>query len=275
MSQVIVTCKSCNNQFTGTFCNVCGEKVINQDDRKLKYFLSEFINAITFADNKLWRTLKNILISPGQYSLDFVDGKRRGYMKPISIFFLANLVYFLIPIFSTFNTNLAIQTTYVMHKDVAKKMVEQEITERGMSFKEYEEIYDRKTTELSKLFLIIMAVFIALFFWPIHYGSQHNLIADHLTVGLEVMTFIITYCTIILSILLYLISLLGPNLLSDAIMSSLNLALLIYFIARIEYMFYGFRGIRLIFNTFLCISSILISLYMYRAFLFFITFWSL
>ena len=268
----IVTCKSCANRFSGAYCNVCGEKVINDDDRKLKHFLGEFINAITFADNKLWRTLKNIIISPGRYSLDFVEGKRRGYMKPISMFFLANLLYFLIP---HFNTSLNIQTNDFLHSNVAEKLVQQEVAERGISLENYQSQYDTKTTELSKLLLIMMAIIIAIIFWIIHLGSRHNLIADNLTVGLEFMTFIIIYGTLSTSAILYLLSFFGLNLLSDAIMSSLNLILLTYFIARTEYTFYGFRKLRLVLNTFFSLTAIVISLYMYRAFLFFATFWSI
>lgn len=269
------TCKSCERQFTGNYCNHCGEKVINQEDRKLKYYLGEFINALTFADNKLWRSLKRLLINPGKLSKDFVEGRRRAYMKPVSIFFLANLVYFLFPFINTFTTNLEIQTVAFSYSELADQWVNEKVEERNISYEEYADSYDAKTAELSKLFIVAMASILSMFFWPIHIGSKHNLIADHMSAGLEVMSFVLIYCLELIAIVLLLIKFLGANLFSDFVITSISLLMLTYFFARMEYTFYGFRGIRLIVNTVLCLVSVVLTLEIYRGLLFFITFWSI
>uniref|UniRef100_UPI00404B5B8D hypothetical protein n=1 Tax=Fulvivirga sp. TaxID=1931237 RepID=UPI00404B5B8D len=62
MSSPKITCQSCGNEFYGGYCNTCGEKVIDQEDRKLKYLFSEVFNSFTFADSKLLYTLKVMLI---------------------------------------------------------------------------------------------------------------------------------------------------------------------------------------------------------------------
>lgn len=251
--------------------------MIRQEDRKLKHYLGEFINAMTFADNKLWRTLKTILISPGKLSLEFVEGRRKNYMKPISIFFLANLIYFFFPFINTFTTNLHIQMHGLPYSAVVEKWVDEEVAERGVEFKDYERAYNIKTTELSKLLLTIMATLIGIFLWPIHIGSKRNLLADHMTLGQEVMTYLLIYCLQFVGGLLLLASFIGMNFnhLSDKTMSIISSLMLLYFFARAEYKFYGFRGARLVVNTLLSFVIVIIVLFLYRALLFFITFWSI
>jgi hypothetical protein len=268
-------CISCGNDFKGLYCNVCGEKVISPKDRKLMRFLGEFVNALTFADSKLWKTIKSIVVAPGKFSNDFVEGKRKAYMKPVSIFFLANLIYFLFPVFNTFMTNLNVQLIAFWHSGIATEMVNKEIAIRGTDLASFTLLYDQKTEELSKLFLIIMSGILALFFLPIHIGSKNNLIADHITFGLELMTFILLFCVQLLAILLSSFSLVGIHIVSDVIMTSGAIILLFYFFFKAEKIFYGFSGVRRYVNTFLCVLSVAIALTLYRTILFFITFWSI
>jgi len=270
----IITCKSCGNQFQGNYCNVCGEKVIRKTDRQLKHFLGEFIKALTFADNKLWRSVILLISSPGKLSKEFVSGRRKPYMRPISLFFLANLIYFLFPLVDTFTTRLDYQLTSFAHSDIAEQMVSKEIQERGISLQEYKNTYDAKTTELSKLLLILMSLMLAVFFLPIHKGGVHNLLADHVTIGLEIMTFILVYCIQILGIISLFLSLFQVYIGNDFTISTISAIIILYFFFRMEKTFYQFKGARLFINTFFTFLAFVFVLYSYRAILFFITFWS-
>ncbi|MEP1035307.1 DUF3667 domain-containing protein [Ekhidna sp.] len=268
-------CKTCETEFSGNYCNNCGEKVIRQEDRKLKHYLGEFINALTFADNKLWRTLRTILISPGKLSEEFVEGRRKNYMKPVSIFFLANLIYFLFPVIDTFTTNLQIQMNGLPYSVIVEQWVAEEVTQRDVAFEVYEKAYNTKTTELSKLLLTVMATLIGFFLWPIHIGSKRNLLADQMTIGQEVMTFLLIYCLQLVGGLFLVVSYLGVNLFSDVTISTISCLMLLFFFIKVEYKFYGFRGLRLVVNAILSLLSIIIVLFLYRALLFFVTFWSI
>ncbi len=253
--------------------------MIRREDRKLKYFLADFINALTFADSKLWRSLKFILIRPGKFSRDFVDGKRKGYMKPISLFFLANLIYFLFPLFNTFNSNLQtqIKSPSYIHSGLAKAWVNEEVAKQKITFEEYEMIYNAKTNELSKLFLITMVFFLAFFFVLIH--PKQDLFADHVTVGLELMTFTILSAVQLQGILILIIheysEILQSEFVGEFAISLISLVLLFYFFFGVERNFYGSKKWRAVINSILCLASFTIVLYIYRALLFFITFWSI
>ena len=273
-----ITCVSCGNKFSGNYCNNCGEKVTRGEDKKLKYFLGEFINAITFVDSKFWRTIKYILIRPGKYSKDFVTGKRKAYMKPISVFFFANLIYFLFPLFDTFNSDLRTQMgsyTFI-HSNLAREMVNERIEERGISIEEYAAVYNVKTSELSKLLLILVAVMMAIPLYIIH--SKKFFVADHIILSLELTTFVILFAIQLQGAIMYLLSyfdlLPGSGIYSELFVSALALLFLIYFFFQAEINFFKVSKGRAALNTFLCIFGFTVVLYSYRAILFFITFWT-
>lgn len=269
-------CKSCGNQFKGNYCNRCGEKIILTQDRTIKHFFNEFISAITFADNKLWRTLKTIILTPGRFSNDFVNGKRNTYMKPVSIFFVANLIYFLFPIINTFTTPLEIQNKAFPYSPIVVDWVDTELAERGVTFDEYQILYNSKTAELSKIFLIVFAFLLSVLFLPTHFGSSKKYFADHLVMGLEVMTFTLLIAIQLGGLIGLMASLFGfKYLLSNFYSTLFAIIMLSYFFYGMERNFYEFKKTRAAINTLLCVGAIAITLFTYRALLFFITYWSI
>src|SRR5437870_3742211 len=120
-------CKSCHNTFIGIYCNQCGEKVLQPSDRSFKKFLSNMLIAITFADSKFVKPLWLVIKSPGYVSFEFASGRTVKYLKPISLFFVLNLVYFFFPVIQLFNASLNTQLlspfSDFIRPIVAKKMV--------------------------------------------------------------------------------------------------------------------------------------------------------
>jgi len=272
----MIICKSCKNQFQGTYCNICGEKVITAEDRRLSKILGEFIAALTFADSKLWKTLVSILIYPGRYSNEFIIGKRKDYMRPISLFFLANLIYFLFPIFNTFHTSLHIQMNGFpfLHSTLATEMVNQRIVDQSLNFDDFQIKYNLKTAELSKLLLIIMTGMMTLVLWAVHARSKYYL-ADHFIVAIELMIFTILFGLQGLGLVLLGLSSVYPPILSE---SSLNLTMVLlisFYLFRIERIFYYSSYLRSFINGLLVLFGFTIMVFMYRAILFFVTFWSI
>lgn len=233
-------CKSCNQLFTGYYCNHCGEKVVDHNDLRLKSIAGELIGAFTFADSKFWRTIKLILFHPGQFSHQYIEGIRVKFMKPIAVFFLANLLYFIYPAVNTFDTPLQFQLNSFdfLHSPIATKMVKAKIENEQLDIERYEIQYNAKTVELSKLLLIVMVAFIALFFWITHFNRRSR-IAEHFIISLEVMAFVILFCAQLLGILFYLVYWMGlPNLANEKINTLIIACVLLFFFWVIERNFY-------------------------------------
>src|SRR6187399_2296348 len=131
-------CKSCGNPFQGFYCNQCGEKIIEAKDRKFRTFLSQVLIATTFADNRfvksLWVTMRN----PGFLSREYVEGRRVKYMRPLQMFFILNLIYFLFPILQIFNSSLYTQLNVLPHARIARQIVAKQIKQDGYSYEGFE-----------------------------------------------------------------------------------------------------------------------------------------
>jgi hypothetical protein len=78
-------CKNCTNEFSGKFCNLCGEKIFSPYDRSVIHFLGDIVHLITHADGKILRNLKLMFFSPGLVSKNIASGRRQPFIKPISM----------------------------------------------------------------------------------------------------------------------------------------------------------------------------------------------
>lgn len=93
MNTTIVTCPNCLAQLTGTYCGRCGQKNIGQRLNS-RILLSTAFEALTEMDSKLWRTLRELTLSPGQVATNYASGERARYVNPIK-YFLAIMTVFL------------------------------------------------------------------------------------------------------------------------------------------------------------------------------------
>jgi len=97
------TCKSCHHEFTGSFCNLCGEKVLVPADKSFKTIFNNIMLAVTFVDSRFIKTLWMVIKNPGALSRDFSNGKRVNRLTPTALFFVLNLIYFFFPVIQLFN----------------------------------------------------------------------------------------------------------------------------------------------------------------------------
>ncbi|MEQ9415393.1 MAG: DUF3667 domain-containing protein, partial [Cyclobacteriaceae bacterium] len=191
------SCKNCGHSYKGRFCNKCGQKVIESNERTVSYFIGHIFNAFTFVDGKFWNSVKSLILRPGQMSLDISEGKDRPYMKPVGLFFVGNLIYFLFPIFQTFDTNLYSQMDYMVYSDMLSisEIVENRVALEGTSLEIFADKYANTSREISKTALILFAIYFSLIISLINF-SRRKLFSDHILFGLELSCFVIHYLTI-------------------------------------------------------------------------------
>lgn len=91
-------CLNCGKPTTGRYCSDCGEKILTHEDYSLKHFLSHTLAHELFHwEGKVGRTLKSLVIHPGEYAAHFSSGVRRPYVNPLRLY----LVVFVILAFVT------------------------------------------------------------------------------------------------------------------------------------------------------------------------------
>lgn len=213
MSEAI-PCKSCGSVVVGRYCSACGEKVLTPDDHTLKHYLGALLNAFTFADSKFWNTLKAVVLRPGELSTAYMAGQRVKYMRPVAFFFLANFIYFAIPVFQTFNTTLDGHMRYMPYSTWANAMVEQHLERTGVTLEDLIVHYAPASANNAKLLLVFMVFLLALPM-ALLYVRKRSYISAYVTASFELMSFHLWVSTIFLGtafgLLVLLLNALGLN----------------------------------------------------------------
>jgi hypothetical protein len=272
MSEEIVhTCKSCHNQFTGNYCNNCGERIRVASDRTLKTLLNDIVKAITFADNKFARTLWLMISRPGFVSGEIAYGRTVRYLNPVQVFFVLNLVYFLFPIVQLFNASLKTQMLaplgFLLRQPIVSKMVAMH-----MKLPSFELVYNMKTVGLAKL---LVMVFVALASVPLNflYRKKNRYFTDHFGYAMELACFNLFINAIMVSIVTAVIPI--GKYMGEGAVTGLFIATNLYFLMRSSHEFYRQSGWKLVVKSALMILFLKIDLELYRMILFFVTIWSL
>lgn len=95
-------CPNCAAPLHGNYCAACGQPRLRDADRRLGHLLGQFFGALTNLDNRVWRSFRALFFRPGLLSSDYIAGRRVRWLPPISLFVIANLLYFLAPPLSDF-----------------------------------------------------------------------------------------------------------------------------------------------------------------------------
>lgn len=275
------TCKSCGNTFVGLYCNLCGEKIIEPKDRKLKSFLGKVIIATSIVDNKFLKSLWLTISNPGFLSREYVDGRRVNYMRPLQMFFILNLIYFLFPVLQLFNSSFYTQTHILPHHKIALQIVKEKIKHDKINEQGLEMLYNDKTKSLAKL-LVVVFVLLASLPLSLIFHRKNRFFTDHVALAVELTSFNLAVNAVLLSVLLWIISKLlqlshapGGIYLNDATLTGVFVATNLYFLFRAARAFYFQKGKRLMLKTVGGVLGLFLALEAYRFMLFGITIWLL
>ncbi len=276
------TCRTCQHTFRGRFCNICGEKVTDPNEKSLSVFLGSLINAFTFLDNKFVRSVKLLMLHPGTLSKEIANGIQVPYMKPVSLFFVANFFYFLFPFFDSFNSSLYSQMNLMgVHSEVVRERVKHETEARSISLEDFQKLYQSQSTNLSKLFLIVLVIVMAVFLAIVNFSKKHYFF-DHLLLSLEFYSFHLVLNMLLLpftmGLLIRVASWFGLDwnvMLEDQNFSVLVFGFILYFLLRAQRQFYAQKWYWALPRAILLLYLFTESVQWYRKSLFYLTVWTI
>lgn len=271
------TCKNCENEFQGRYCNRCGEKVVERYERTALHFLDNVFNAFTFIDGKFWRSFKTMVLRPGKMSRHMIEGKRQPYMKPVAFFFVGNVIYFLFPLFETFNTSLNAQMKFMPYKDYVNIAVNNYLQENSVSLEDFASRYNAESTAWAKMLLIVLAPLFLPFLSLINYGKKFYL-SDHFLFAMEFSSYLVFIGAIVFPMMLFvlvgLFRLGGIDvgfLASDIYTTSVLVVLIAYFLGLGLRNFYQFIWWRTMISSLLIVGSMYFVVLAYRLILFLVS----
>jgi hypothetical protein len=185
-----ITCKNCGNQFSGKFCNQCGEKVYTDHDKRLSHFFEEAFHFITHFDSKFLKTCKLVFFKPGFVSKEISDGLRKKYYKPVSLFLIGVVIYLLFPVLRGMNIHISAHISQYNFMGIhfpedwaLAKMAAQHISEA-----QFVEHFEEKSAKISKLLLFIIIPLTGILLKLMFY-RKNKFYFDHFTLSAEINTF--------------------------------------------------------------------------------------
>ncbi len=162
MDSLSEQCATCGASLSGDFCSHCGEQRLNPKLRSLHYILSDIIEDLTSVDGKLWRTLKSILLKPGQLEYDYHLGRRVNYLKPITLFFVLNVLFVMFSPISDFYVTLIDQVSLQQYSSFIKPLLDDYLTSNQISYQTFEQNYNQLVVVLARSLIILQVPIYAL-----------------------------------------------------------------------------------------------------------------
>jgi hypothetical protein len=101
------TCPTCGAARATRYCGQCGERAVGPDELSFGRFLRSLAEEIIpgfDADpdqpiqrmgGRVYRTVYDLFRHPGRITADYIAGRRRPYMKPVQVFLVVSVLFFL------------------------------------------------------------------------------------------------------------------------------------------------------------------------------------
>lgn len=203
-------CATCGVVLQGKFCHACGEKRLEpKHDFSIKHFLLETFESFAHFDSKLLRSFWLLFAKPGFLTAEFIAGRRVRYFKPIPMFIIAGILFYLFFGQATaFFSNLGdMNRAYTEHNWMANTFHVD--TETAFSKKvaaaqrEPEEFWKEMAAEAghrSKTWLFLVVPVWGLILW-LFFHRKINWLVPHLIFALHGFTFFVLFDLSLLLIL--------------------------------------------------------------------------
>lgn len=181
-------CPSCGATFKGKYCHKCGEKRVSVKDFRLHKYAQTLAEHFSHLDSKVLRSFRALVSKPGFLSAEFVAGRRNLYVKPLQLFLLLNLTFFL---FFGDNDMFSPKLKWVYHSesriwggDKVQDLADAFAKRENISIETAIETIDSKSASLTKALLYLFvpllgALFFGLFFRQNPYYLCHLIFATH------------------------------------------------------------------------------------------------
>lgn len=190
-------CKNCEFILDGKFCSNCGQKVYGEKDKSLSNISEEIFHFLTHFDGKFFNTLKTIYRFPGKLSLDYSNGIRQKYYKPISLYLLIIVLYLLFPLVGGMNMQMKYYKTTPIIGEIISRQIENKFLEKKISEELLSEKFSEKSKNTSKILLLLVIPLASPFLYLLYF-NRRRFVFDNIILLAEINIFyLLTFFIII------------------------------------------------------------------------------
>jgi hypothetical protein len=76
------------------YCSACGQQAVG--DNTFGHFLHQFLGDYFTFDSKIIRSLRPLVLQPGELALEYMRGRRQRYIPPVRMFIFLSVLFFLV-----------------------------------------------------------------------------------------------------------------------------------------------------------------------------------
>ncbi len=91
----MIKCKNCGHHFEGNFCNHCGQSA-KTGRINLMFLWEDIHHGLLHYDKGITYSGKQLFLKPGYIIRDYIQGKRVGHFRPISLVIVLATIYALV-----------------------------------------------------------------------------------------------------------------------------------------------------------------------------------
>lgn len=200
-------CPNCETTLQGSFCHQCGQKQITHHDFALGHFLAHAVHDITHFDSKIFRSLIPLFFRPGVLTQEYLAGRRSRYLKPVTLFVLLNLFFFLVGYrMGLLNWNMR-GVVAGWHGALAQKLVAEKQTALALAEEELAAQFNQVlAVHQRNMFFFIIPLFAAAL--KLFYLSSRRFYVEHLIYSIHFHSFLLFFLIAGLLAFIFLLGLL-------------------------------------------------------------------
>ena len=272
-------CAACGAALVGPYCHACGERRPRPDDESLGAFLREQFHEVTSADGRMWRTFRALPV-PGKLTDEHFSGRRGLYLRPVRLFLVVNVVFFLVLTFlggQAFRGDAALYRANPVYAGPMEVAAERE----GVSDEAYDAAFGRHADTLSRtlvvLFVPLCAFALAVVLLPARPPVvRHVVFATHFVVVFMASTVVVAGVLLAVQTLWEAVSGPIPFVLGDnVVVPVLVLLWVVYLVAAIRRVYAVPWWGAAVAGGLVGTVGTLLMMQAYRVILFYVTLWTL
>ncbi|HVE72564.1 MAG TPA: DUF3667 domain-containing protein [Thermoanaerobaculia bacterium] len=176
-------CTNCGNTLVDVFCARCGEKQPSHHDLTVGHFAHDLVHELIHLDSKLFRTLRELMLMPGQLTAEYFAGRKKRYIAPIRLFITLFAITFIA--YSAFKPVAVYSLDVLMSTDPEhrlEKLLKTGAAKRDLKYEEVktriEHRWQKNMSLVSMLSIVSIAVVLKLLYFR-RYFTEHLVWGTH------------------------------------------------------------------------------------------------
>jgi hypothetical protein len=184
-------CPNCGELGLVAYCSRCGEKRRDRSDYRLASIAGEAFSEIANLEHsKLWRSLRLLLLKPGQLTRDHWDGIRVRYLGPLKLYFIFFALSLLL--YSIHQGTAVYDVRRLTAADASGRLAEsvaERAAKKGMSAPQFAEAVNARWRSYLSASQVVYPLFVALAL-KLLYLRRRLHFAEHLIFAFHVLAFV-------------------------------------------------------------------------------------